>query len=393
MLTDSQNAVLLPDPRQDAQEQGIDLLALVASFFIEWRLALRTFVVVLVLGTILVFLLQSRYVATATILPAQGHDQTDSVAALFSPHSPGTVFTGLLKSRSVANDIIDRAHLLALYRTRSYADARTKLADQSSFEIGADSILTITVKDRDAHNAAMIGNAYLAALDDLNLAMAQDQSRQVQTFFVQQLDQEKADLFQAEDRLEQTQKQTGLVQPETQTQIGLNAIATVRAQIVNLRVQLASVLQSETEENPQVERLRSQIAQLQAQESTMETGGTSPVGAAPPAGKLPQNSLDILRAQRDVKYHDTLLNSLSNQYEMARLSEDLSRPNFQVIDRAVVPERKSWPPRKLFVLVVFVFAILAGVFAVIVKLLIRRILDDPAQVESLQAIRAAFARR
>jgi tyrosine-protein kinase Etk/Wzc len=41
---------------------------------------------------------------------------------------------------------------------------------------------------------------------------------------------------------------------------------------------------------------------------------------------------------------------LSKQYEAARLDEAKAAPLVQVIDRAVTPERKSWPPRTILVL-------------------------------------------
>jgi tyrosine-protein kinase Etk/Wzc len=377
----------------EPEEQGIDLLALVAAFVTEWRLALITFVLVALLGFAYVFHLKSQFVATATILPEGSRAETTSLSSLFSAGNSGTLFTGLLGSRSVANGVIDQLNLRSYYHTKSYADARAALAGQSSFSVSGDSILTIAVRDADAQEAARIAEAYLDGLDKLNLTMAQDQSHQMQRFFLQQLDQEKADLNKAEDQLEATQKQTGLVQPETQTQIGLGAIAGVRAQIVGLQVQLASLLQSETEQAPQVQRLRSELAQLKVQESTLENGRNTPMGAAPSAGQMPQTGLDFVRAQREVAYHTGLVNSLASQYETARLSEDLSRPAFQIIDRAVVPERKSWPPRRNFLLVALGLALLTGFFVVAVKLLVRRILSDPTHVQSLRVIRDAFGRR
>jgi uncharacterized protein involved in exopolysaccharide biosynthesis len=159
-------------------------------------------------------------------------------------------------------------------------------------------------------------------------------------------------------------------------------------------VQLASLLQSETDANPNVQRLRSEIAQLQAQERTLESGsGSSPVGAAPPAGQLPQNNLDFTRAQREVQYHNQLVNALSAQYGSAHLDEHLSRPAFQIIDRAVVPEHKSWPPRKNFVIVAVAFALFAALVVVTLRLLALRVLSDPANRASLAELRQALHHR
>jgi uncharacterized protein involved in exopolysaccharide biosynthesis len=223
--------------------------------------------------------------------------------------------------------------------------------------------------------------------------MSQEASRQTKDFFQTQLQQERDDLSKAEAQLEQTQKQTGIIQPETQTQIGLSAIASTRAQITNMEVQLAALLQSETDDNPQVRLLRSQIAQLRASEGVLENGGSSsPVGAAPPANQMPKNDLDFARAQRDVSYHDAIVNALSNQYEVARLSEDVSRPNFQVVDRAVVPENKSWPPRKQLAIASFFVGIIVGFVVIGLKLIYLRLVGNPDNQPGLLAIRRAFGR-
>ena len=56
-----------------------------------------------------------------------------------------------------------------------------------------------------------------------------------------------------------------------------------------------------------------------------------------------------MRKLRDVKYHETLLELLARQYEAAYIDEAKSAPVIQIVDRAVVPDTKSWPPRVLLV--------------------------------------------
>ncbi len=377
-----------------APEDGVDLIKVAAAYLSQWRLFAVCFVLVLAASICYIFSLKSQYVATASFLPQASTNQSDPYSAIFSPRSPGEVFVGLLRSRSVQDDVVDRAHMLSLLKTTSYETARGAVAGKATFSVGGDGIVQISIRDGNAQQAAVLANDYLDALQQLNDSMAQQQNREMQAFFQSQLNQEKADLDTAEANLEATQKKTGLIQPETQTQLGLSAIAGVRSQITSLQVELASLQQSETDANPNVQRLRSQIAQLQAQEHTLESGsGRSPVGAAPPAGQLPQNNLDFTRAQREVQYHNQLVNSLSAQYGSAHLDEHLSRPAFQVIDRAVVPEHKSWPPRKSFVLVAIAFALFASLVIVTLRLFLLRVLRDPANRDSLTLLRQALQGR
>ena len=57
---------------------------------------------------------------------------------------------------------------------------------------------------------------------------------------------------------------------------------------------------------------------------------------------------------RDVKIQETMVELLTKQYEMARLSESKDLSPFQVLQKAKVPERKSKPARaKLVILATF----------------------------------------
>jgi uncharacterized protein involved in exopolysaccharide biosynthesis len=69
-----------------------------------------------------------------------------------------------------------------------------------------------------------------------------------------------------------------------------------------------------------------------------------------PTADVPRAGLEYVRALRDLKYNETLFEMLSKQYEAARIDEAKDAPLIQVIDLAVPPERKSWPPRRLYVL-------------------------------------------
>lgn len=381
----------LPYDTEPVAEEGVDLVAVFAAFVAEWRLALILFVVVAAASLAYVFHLRPEYVATATFLPSGTHTQADALSSIFSPRGPGNLYIGLLSSRSVEDDIIDHENLLALFGTKSHEQARAILAGKSSFSEGGDSIVTIAVRDKNAQNAAMMANAYLRGLQDLNDKMAQAQAAQTRRFFNQQLEEERTELNQAEDAYARLQERTGEVAPGAQASIGIGNIAGIRSQIDSLNVQLASMLQSETDQNPEVQRVRSQIAQLKQQERIQEGGGTTtPAGAAPPASKIPAVTVELNRAQRAVGERTALVNSLTNQFENARLDEDFSHPAFQVIDLAFAPETRAWPPRKNYVAAALGFAVILAMFGVVMKLIGMRVLQNPAHRANIHRLRRAF---
>ena len=383
MTTELQPAPL-PTP-----DDGIDLMEIVTIFVVEWRRFLLAVLLVFGVGVAYIFSIPPLYETDATLLP-QGQGQS-AVATLFSNHSPGDIFLGLLASRSVQDEVIDRAGLLDNYHTTSRAVARAILGGRSVFSIGRDTLVTIKVRDGNAEAAQRITNAYLEGLESQREKMLDAEALLHNRFFQQQLTQEAAALAQSEQELKAVQQRTGLVQPEAQTSIGLNAIAGVRAQITALEVQLSSLLLGASEQNPQVKDLRAQIGQLQAQEHTMESAGaTTAAGAAASAKQMPELNLDYTRKLREVRYHEAIFTSISNQYEAARLSEGYTGTPFVVIDRAIVPEGRAYPNRRLYVMVAAAFSVLVG-FAFITLLLVwRKLWADPAQRQRFLTMRRSF---
>jgi tyrosine-protein kinase Etk/Wzc len=374
-------------------DDSIDLLQLFAAFVVEWRKFLLAVAVLFVLAVLAIYSITPLFEASASLLP-QSKESSNDLASVFSGRSPGDVFIGLLSSRSVTDEVVDRAGLLQLYNTPSREIARKRLLDSSAFAVGKDTLVTIKVRDKRADAAMRIDNAYLDALQTQREKMLSEEADLHRRFFERQIAAEADALSAAERDLQAVQEHTGLVQPEAQTTAGITAIANVRTQITALQVQLASLLLSESEANPQVKDLRAQVTQLQGQEYALEsTRNSSGAGAAAAAGKMPELNLDYTRKLRAVKYHETLLTAISSQYETTRLSEGYSGAPYVIVDRAIAPERKAWPPRTMMVLLAFAFSCVFGVVYVALALLWRKLNADPAHRLQLTRMRSSFQSR
>jgi uncharacterized protein involved in exopolysaccharide biosynthesis len=145
--------------------------------------------------------------------------------------------------------------------------------------------------------------------------------------------------------------------------------AQLRAQITEREVQLKVLRTSATEQNPDVMRLNSELRALRAElarmESTQGSGAASPVEM--PVGRIPAASIDYVRARRELKLQETLLESMVRQYEIAKLDEAKEGPILQQVDVALPPDRKSKPSRALIVLVATALALLASSAYVVLR--------------------------
>ena len=370
---------------------GIDLVAVVAAILTQWKIGLLTFVVVAAAGLAYVHTLKPQFVATATFLPSQGHVEASNIASILNTSGPGNLYLGLMRSRSVQDDVVERVHLRERYGVTSYEVGRNILASKSGFLEGPDGIVTISIRDENAQAAADMANAYLVGLQDLSDKMAQAESNQSRRYLDRQLDQSRAELSEAEQNLVRLQQRTGQVAPESQAATSIGNIAGLRSQITSLQVQLAVLRQSEADGNPEIERLKSQIAQVQAEERKQEAGtAATPVGAAVSAVDIPTLNLEISHAQEIVASRRAAVTAMASQAGSSHIDPSFSHPVFQVIDRAIPPEFKAWPPPQQYEAAALGFAFVLALVAVLIALVLKRILANPEHRANFRRLRHSF---
>jgi uncharacterized protein involved in exopolysaccharide biosynthesis len=105
-----------------------------------------------------------------------------------------------------------------------------------------------------------------------------------------------------------------------------------------------------------------------------------------PAGRVPAEGLEYERKLREVKYHTTLFDLLSRQYEAARIDEAKSAPVIQVVDRAVPPDKKSGPPRLLLTLGIGILGFCLGCFWALLRQALARMRETPQTAVKLSQL-------
>jgi uncharacterized protein involved in exopolysaccharide biosynthesis len=88
-------------------------------------------------------------------------------------------------------------------------------------------------------------------------------------------------------------------------------------------------------------------------------------------GRMPSVGTDYMRKLRDVKYNETLYELLAKQYEMAKLDEARDAVVFQVIDKAVAPEKRVKPKRTIIVFLAILGGFLFSILLVLVNEYVR----------------------
>jgi tyrosine-protein kinase Etk/Wzc len=288
---------------------------------------------------------QQQSLATALLSQAGGAGLLGSAAASGLGIKPsGDLYVALLKTRFVEDYILAKFNLQSIYRSRRFSDARRKLESKSTISASKDGVITVSVEDRDPSRAAQMANAYGDRLQFLTSQLAITEAARRRQVFELQINKTKTDLATAESDLNQMQKKSGLLQPETQARSEIYAVATLRAQIAASEVEAGVLKSYETSENPNVAHLDQQIAGMRAQLAELERKQNAGGGDIQmPTAAVPDIELEYLRRFREVKLQEALYELLMKQYEAARLDEAREGPLVQVIDGAIEPDKKTFP--------------------------------------------------
>jgi uncharacterized protein involved in exopolysaccharide biosynthesis len=203
---------------------------------------------------------------------------------------------------------------------------------------------------------------------------------------------EKDALADAEVELKKTQEETGMLVPQAQTTANIGAIEQTRAQLRVRQVQLGALMQGATAENPSVMRLQAEISGLETQLQAMQSGAGNTIATGIPTSKTPERALEYIRKEREVKFHEAVLGLLAKQYELAKQEEAKTVSLIEVLDRATVPEHKTWPPKTLFCLLGLAGGALFGVAWSLVEAFVQTIMSNPDNQRKYQALMGASAR-
>jgi uncharacterized protein involved in exopolysaccharide biosynthesis len=106
---------------------------------------------------------------------------------------------------------------------------------------------------------------------------------------------------------------------------------------------------------------------------------------------VPEAGMEYVRKLRDVKYNETIFDILARQFEIAKLDEAKQGALIQVVDPAIVPDKKSFPKRALITLGATVLGFFFGIFLALLSTGFQRAKDDPEVVAKLYLLRRALS--
>jgi tyrosine-protein kinase Etk/Wzc len=111
-----------------------------------------------------------------------------------------------------------------------------------------------------------------------------------------------------------------------------------------------------------------------------------------PKGSVPEAGLDYVRKLRDMKYNETIFELLAKQFEIAKIDEARQGSVMQLVDKAIAPDKKSFPNRVLIVVCSTIAGFVLAIFWILFSEALRLARKDPMKREQLNALARSFGR-
>ncbi len=360
-----------PYPETIFHSRTVDRLRLLWSrrrLLVQWTLA------GLVLSLVIAICIPNQYESTVRLMPP---DQISSSMAMLAATTTGggnnssglgaiagdlmglksssALFVEILQGRTVQDDVVNEFGLRKVYSDRYMEDARGDLRMNTTvLEDRRSGIITIKLTDKDPHRAAAMAGEYVEELDRVVTKVNTSSAQRERVFLEGRLVQVKQDLESAENNFSQFASKNTAIDIPAQGKAMIDAAATLEGELMASQTELESLKQVYADGNVRVRAMQARANEIQRQleklggkppdETTPSEVSNTPA-AYPTIRSLPVLGMSYADLYRNTKVQEAIFETLTKEYELAKVQEAKETPSVKIVDPPNVAEKKSFPPR------------------------------------------------
>lgn len=393
---------LVSGAEAEARERG-RTVAKLGLLWAQRQIIYRWAAVGLVASIIIAFVVPVRYTSVVRLMPPDQAQQgvASMLAALGKTGGGGggdigsiggellglktsaDMFVGVLRSRTVEDDLINKFDLRKVYWRRHYAATRKELDDRTDVVADRKSgIITLKVSDRSPERAAAMGLEYVDALNRMVITLNTGSAHKERVFLEERLGQVQQELEAAEKDFSQYASQNTTIDVKEQGKAMIGAAADLEGNLIAAETQLEGLRQIYAPGNVRVRSVQARIEEYRRQlqklggESAGSVGGETSHSsdsteqghdAYPTIRQLPILGVRWSDLYRRTRVEEAVFETLTKQYELAKVEEARETPSVKVLDQADVPEERSYPPRILIIMLGTGFVCVLGCLWVLTR--------------------------
>jgi capsule polysaccharide export protein KpsE/RkpR len=195
-----------------------------------------------------------------------------------------------------------------------------------------------------------MAQAYVNELDRLVAQVSTSSARRERIFLEERLKTVKAELDSTAKNFSNFASKNTAIDIPAQGKAMVEAAANLQGRLIAAQAELSGLQQIYTNNNVRVRAAEARVKELQRKLTELgggESGGSANEEGAlyPSIRRLPVLGVTYADLFLQTKIQATVFELLTQQYETAKVQEAKEIPSVKVLDPAVVPTKKSFPPR------------------------------------------------
>jgi capsule polysaccharide export protein KpsE/RkpR len=199
--------------------------------------------------------------------------------------------------------------------------------------------------------------AYVQELNQLVSDLSTSSARRERIFLEGRLVGVSQELETAEKEFSQFASKNTAIDIKEQGKAMVDAAATLQGQLIAAQSQLEGLRQIYADNNVRVRSIRARIDELEHElekmggkgEDTSKLSDRPSNSMYPSIRKLPLLGVEFADLYRKTRVQEAVFETLTKQYELAKVQEAKEIPTVRVLDAPDIPEKKSFPPRLLII--------------------------------------------
>lgn len=321
--------------------------------------------IVAVITAVVTLFVPNQYEATANLLPNQQRSvgfslfaegaglQSLASSVLGGQSEEANRFYVLLNSYSIKKRVIDQFDLLEVYKVTDskhpIIDAMGILEKRTNFEAHQEGNFTIHVRDHDPERAKAMADFYVDVLNELNTEIATREAASYRAFIEDRYNKSEQDLRRLRDDFSDFQRKYGVFQLEEQVIQYFNLLGQLTIQQFESEIKLDYLRQTVQPESQAFRQAQIEY-DLVTQRLNAVYSDTSSDNFILNFGELSDVGLTYFELMMRIEIETEIQKFVIPLLEQARMEEVKSLPIVSVVDQPVVPEKKSFPPRSVIVI-------------------------------------------
>lgn len=347
----------------------------------RWRRFITIVTVVMAIAAVVISLLLPNWFKASSrlLLPSSGSgglasvllgDISSAAQSLLGGAGGDYVrYLAILNSRTVMDDVVETFDLVTVYELEDedfpLEEARAALKDNVDFVVDQEfDFFSVEVLDKDPQRAADMSNYFVEKLDEINNRLSKQTAGNFREYVQSRYDQAGLDRQAMLDSLAVFQREYGVIDLEAQTQAYFTQLAEMRANAIQVEIQLAALRSQFGEDNRQAQSLEAIVvaADQKYQDALAGQEAVFPVSQ----DRAPEMVKSYLNLMLERTIQERILELVAPMLEQAKFEEERTGQALQIVDAAIAPVEKFKPKRSVICIAATLSAFILAIFFALV---------------------------